>query len=792
MPRPPLPIQCWHKLRRQPRLRAYGRALSGWIVCAVLLLGGCGPAREYYFFEGHELDHYRDVATSIDYPDVSNAQAPDEISGMAPRTLATHGPTEYWDLTLEEAVRMALVNSKVMHDLGGRVITAPQLVATYFDPAIQESDPQLGVEAALSRFDAQLATQVFWEKNDRVINNAIIGGGVRELQQDIGQFRSELSKRAATGTLFAVRHNVDYDANNRPFNLFPSAWDVNFEVAVQHPLLRGGGIDFNRIAGPDAQPGFVFRNGVLLARVDNDISLAQFEAGVRDLVSNVENAYWDLYFAYRLLDARVKARDSALATWRRVEELYRSGAAGGSASDEAQAGARYFVLWSAVQDALSGRAAGSTQPLPGARSGAFTGAGGLYARESNLRFLMGVSLNDGRLIRPANEPTIARVAYDWNEVAGEALVRRVELRQQKWRIKRRELELVASRNFLLPQLDLLGQYRWRGFGDQLINQGDSIDRFDNAWQNLTSGDFQEWQTGIQLSMPLGFREGYTAVRNAQLALARERAVLADQERLVVHDLGAALRELDRAYAVSQANFNARLKAVQRASAVREQYEAGIGNITLDVLLDAESDQSEAEISYFRSLVEYNLAIKAMHFESGALLDYCQVHLAEGGWPMKAYQDARDEARRRSAAWRLNYGYDVPGPVTPGAAQQHAPSPAKPADKGVERLPAPAPGQLPEPLPTAAPRQPVVEPVFENPLDDPRHQPLQGPLVGGGSAVPSPRPAAGIVQAVPDAPLAPRRAPLRDQAVQPAAFLAPNAGKHQSLPGPHSATHTTSP
>ncbi len=52
-------------------------------------------------------------------------------------------------------------------------------------------------------------------------------------------------------------------------------------------------------------------NGVLLARVNTDISIAEFEAGVRDLVSNVENAYWDLYFAYRDLDAKITARDSA-------------------------------------------------------------------------------------------------------------------------------------------------------------------------------------------------------------------------------------------------------------------------------------------------------------------------------------------------------------------------------------------------------------------------------------------------------------------------------------------------
>ena len=34
----------------------------------------------------------------------------------------------------------------------------------------------------------------------------------------------------------------------------------------------------------------------------------------------------------------------------------------------------------------------------------------------------------------------------------EALSRRVEIRRQKWLVKSRELELIASRNFLLPEL----------------------------------------------------------------------------------------------------------------------------------------------------------------------------------------------------------------------------------------------------------------------------------------------------------------------------------------------------
>jgi len=516
----------------------------------------------------------------------------------------------------------------------------------------------------LSAFDARFSTQTFWEKNDRVVNNLFVGGGTNLLFQDLGVSRTELTKTAATGGQFALRQNVEYDANNRPFNIFPSAWDVNFETEVRQPLLQGAGLEFNRIAGPGAQPGFTVKSGVVLARIDHDISLADFEAAVRDQVNLVENAYWELYFAYRDLDAKIAGRDSALEAWRRAKRLLTAGGRGGDVASEAQASSQYFFFRAQVEDALSGgqNPAGA---LPGA--GTFRAAGGIYAREAELRSLMGLPENDGRLIRPADEPTTARVLFDWSEVVDEALLRRVELRRQKWVIRRREMQFVASQNFLLPRLDAVARYRWRGFGHDLIDNSQEPGRFDNAWQTLTNGDFQEWQLGALLEIPLGQRAAFAAVKQAELQLARERAVLDEQERQVASDLAAAIRELHRAHETSKTYFNLRLRLREAVEAVRREYEAGA--TTIDVLLESQRHLAEAEQAYFRSVVAYNFAIKTVHYEKGSLLDYNQIYLAEGPWPAQAYDDARRRARREAAGHPFNYGLTRPGVVSAGAYQQ---------------------------------------------------------------------------------------------------------------------------
>ena len=63
-----------------------------------------------------------------------------------------------------------------------------------------------------------------------------------------------------------------------------------------------------------------------------DISLADFEIGVRNLISDTEQAYWELYFAFRDLEARKVGRDSALEAWRRVHALYVEQSRGGEAA----------------------------------------------------------------------------------------------------------------------------------------------------------------------------------------------------------------------------------------------------------------------------------------------------------------------------------------------------------------------------------------------------------------------------------------------------------------------------
>ncbi len=659
------------------------QAVTSWGLCLLMFVSGCSPTQPFFFKEDGDLSHYMDVATDIEYPDVNAVPIDDVAAAQAPLTLANAEKFEIWDITLEEVTRIALENSQVIKQLGGRVSDAGQNIAattpetltggagpdnavTSFNPALVESSyggntgspfSGTGVEAALSQFDAQLDSSIFWTNNDRPQNfglAAVPDFFAPQFRQDLGRGTLGITKTAPTGTRLEFRENINYDQNNNGSRIQPSDWTVNTEAAITHPLLQGSGLQYNQIANPrsfqEATGGFADQfDGVLISRIRHDISLTDFETGVRGLMRDVEDAYWELYFAYRDLDARKIGRDSALATWRRVKTLERFGSAGGEANAEAQARSQYYLFRSQVEAALTS----------------------VFRVENRLRYLMGIGATDGRLIRPVDEPTTAQVHFDWPTIHTEALATRVELRRQKWTIKRRELELIAARNQMLPRLDVVGRYRWLGAGDELINsEGSGVPPFgagSNAFETMTSGDFQEWEVGLQFAMPLGFRLPLTTVRHHQLLLARDRTVLQEMELEVSHQLADAVRDVDLNFGVAQTNFNRRAAADDEVEAVETLYD--VGQIVLDRVLDAQARQADAESAYYRSIVDYNRAIMRLHFRKGSLLEYNGVYLAEGPWPGKAYFDALRRARQRDASRFIDYGYTRPGVISRGPNPQ---------------------------------------------------------------------------------------------------------------------------
>lgn len=545
--------------------------------------------------------------------EIQSNRTPSQISApavAAPLTLNSVEQIESAparELALQQALSIALENRNVLKDLGASVLRAPGQVRSEFNEPLQRLDPQESVEAALSAFDAQFYALGKFQNNDRRFNNRFFGGGANAFKQDTHDYVFQLSKRTPTGAQFAVRSVTDYDANNATGNLTDSAWQTQLHAEARQPLLQGGGLQFNRIAGPASVPGVY--NGVLIAKVNSEITSAEFEQGIRDYVSNVINAYWDLYFAYRDADAKRDAMLRSEKTWKSYEAQKSSNRQSGAA--EALAREQFFRFRGEYQDAIAGKPSMRTQNNNSSTGGAFAGVGGVQAAERRLRLILGMPISDGTLLRPSDDPSTAKIEFDWQSISAEAVTLRSELQQQRLKISKREMELLAAKNYLLPSLDFVAIYRLRGLDKNLGGDRSAI-------SDLASFDLQEYEASLELKLPVGYRQGRLAVRHAKLQVARERAILAEQERQIIHDLTAMVAECDRAYAQVETNLNRFHAATDALDALEASQEAGMP-INFDQLLDAQRRVSEAQSRYYAALIEYTIATKNVHLEKGTLL-----------------------------------------------------------------------------------------------------------------------------------------------------------------------------
>ncbi|MGV3483000.1 MAG: TolC family protein [Planctomycetaceae bacterium] len=654
------------------------------IVLAIISATGCSTTQPFFANESPELQHYLSAATQVEYPDVETESLAETVNSHPPLTLGNHEYGEYWDLELEEAVSIALQNAKffvttsgtseLRQNVGSQFTsgTADQFGSIY-DIAIQQTRTQSipltvdgagnrtlprgvlranqigGVEDALAEFDAQVSGFLNFTNTDRARNTGPNNPFNPQLFQAVDNTQqAAISKRLATGGVATLRQQVIYGSNNVALGnvarAVTSDWTALVEAQVQHPLMRNRGTLVNRIP-------------VVLASLNEDIAISEFEIQVRNLVRDVEVAYWDLYVSYRNVATAMVGRNSAQATQQFARLSLEGGA--GTKQDLAQATVQYYQFKGLLESALAG------SNLPGADRL------GVYGAERQLREKMGLAPTDGRLIRPVTEPNIARVEFDWDESVAQMLYLAPELRRSKIRIQQNEQELILAKNQILPEVNLSLLYRWVGVGDTLGPPQRRDVNFpaagSSALGELTEGDFQEGAVRLDFQpTAIGSRRELTRIRGAQLEIARSRAFLQEQERLQVSQLSDAVAKMGTHYQLVQTNAQRWQAAEQEVQARLAEYKGG--RMPVNVVLQSQQRRAEAQIDYYRSLAEYSKSINYVHYTKGTLLHHNNIELAEGCWNKKAYWDALERARERSAGRHWEYGVSRPAVVRQGEIQ----------------------------------------------------------------------------------------------------------------------------
>lgn len=351
-------------------------------------------------------------------------------------------------------------------------------------------------------------------------------------------------------------------------------YSTNLSITVTQPLLQGAGLGVNLAS-------------LRQAGIDTRYSEYELRGLVQTLVADTEGAYWDLYLARRQVAITHDSLDLATRQLEDTRERIRLGKLAGSelAAAEAEAALRR-------EDVINAESSAAVRRLALVRLLSPPGARLWYT--------------DFRLLDAPGTPVLP--PGDLDTYLSAARLMRPELNQARLQIQRNELELVKTRNGLLPRLDLFVSYGKTGYAAS----------FGDARRDL-NGQNYDLSAGVTIEIPLGNRAA--RAQNTRATFSREQAGLALENltQLAEMDVQTAYLEVQRTS--EQVGATAATRRLQEEKLRNETEKFRVGKSTTLLVGQAQRDLLVSQISEAVVAVNYLKACTELRRQDGSLLEF---------------------------------------------------------------------------------------------------------------------------------------------------------------------------
>ncbi|MFZ5830059.1 MAG: TolC family protein, partial [Planctomycetota bacterium] len=477
-----------------------------------------------------------------------------------------------WRLSLDEAIRIALLNARVV-----RVAAGTQAVSsgsTIYDPAISNTR----IDQPRADFDPTVQSRNTFFRSEQPFGAIVDPGPPAEVDifaDPQTGFRNStgIAKQFITGGTVGL--DVTADQNRRGVSGLPLNPQASSDVALSlnQPLLQGAGSAANLAP-------------IVIARLNTERSYFQMKSSVQDMVLSVVQTYWNLSLAHIELFARRQQEQQGRETLERSEARLEAGF--GTEGEVAQARVTY----------------------EGFRASVLGAEANILNQEALLRNLLGLPPAEQRPIELASAPRTTQLVPEWTQVLRLAEQYRPDIIELKLILEADQQQLLLSRNQAMPRVDLGALYRWNGL------QGVTPSR-----QVISSrgGQFTDWEMGVNFSVPLGLRRERAQLREVELLICRDRANLEQSIHATAHVLAGSFRNLAQFYAQYVAFRRVREAAQINVEQQLADYRSDRATLFLDVL-QALTSWGNAVVSEYQSLVLYNTELARLENLTGTILE----------------------------------------------------------------------------------------------------------------------------------------------------------------------------
>ncbi|HUA14032.1 MAG TPA: TolC family protein [Verrucomicrobiae bacterium] len=419
-------------------------------------------------------------------------------------------------------------------------------------------------------------------------------GGLNVNVESTTQFAQfNYSQTFESGTNLQVGMTSNNNFTNNSFYLLNPYITSALTFQFTQPLLRNGWLFPNRAP-------------LIIARRNLEQSKASFAAEVSNNILQAANQYWAVVEAQGSLDVAKRSLDAAEQSYKRDKRALELGALPPLdiyRSESEVASRRVQVIQSEYA---------------------------LKQAEDTLRMTIGADQDPyyealDLDLTETPEPAGELRTIDNATALQEALLKRPEFQVTSAALAIDDARIRLAHNHLMPELDLNAYYTSNGVGGTQFNAMGNKTTSSSIGQ-LMGFNYPTYQAQISLSLPIRNRSAQAELGNALVSRRSDLYNERQWREQVALDVRNAVHQLEESKLSIAAGKEAVDLAKKNTAAEQRKYELGQGTIFL--VLEAQTELATAEQSLLQAEIGYQLAVAGLDHATGQLLEPYNVQIAE--------------------------------------------------------------------------------------------------------------------------------------------------------------------
>ena len=418
-----------------------------------------------------------------------------------------------------------------------------------------------------------------YQKNIQPVTFITSGAPSGKLSTSQFSFDPTITKSFARGGgTYALQFNNSKNTTSAINSTLNPFWSSNLSLTITQPLQRNRSIDNNR-------------RQIRIQKKRLEQSDADFRLRTIDVITRVQNAYWDLVFALRDQQNQLENLNLSRENLRRVEAQISVGTQAPLARAEVQTelANRESTLLLAVQT--------------------------VSIAENNLKQLIAKDATASEWsaqITPTDTPKFDATPVNLNDALKEARDNRPELRRLRLQTDITQIDLQYFKNQMRPQIDLQSTFATTGLAGSpcltcqavapLFLQGS----YSKTLSNLFSFDTRNIAVGVAIQIPLRNTTAKANFAGARIQQEQLEASTRSQDQVIEVDVRNAAQAVETSRRRVLAARDARANAEMQLEGEQRLYQ--VGRSTTFLLFQRENALTNARNAELRAETDYNKAL----------------------------------------------------------------------------------------------------------------------------------------------------------------------------------------